>query len=836
MNADHLFSLSALGGSLLGGPTLLTTAPHQFLTQIGSPAPAGVRVRSELLPPHHPPPVVVPTEDPHGITPTLAKLFTRLREARDANAHDLEKLTGGTITDPAYVRYAASDELLLALPMVARLPDRLGLHHWPKPLGQPHPDELVAPGPLRVLPDVEIHTAGTSLEALRNGRSAPLGNHPLTARILGRLTETPGATPAELAALAPACVLAETIAAWLVRLGVAGRAVPHAAHHRLWLTAGASPYGADQAIRHAPTLDIEGLPKNITDRLAAMRLPLERGAPTRIHILRNGCGQNTVPDLEAARRAGYTTVPVLRSHPGRLLIGPWLAPQGQPCPHCWHSTITEAASRPDLTLPFPNPAPDRLPDAIGRYIAKHLIGLDRRRFVFSLAVRTGAITKHPVMPDPACPHCGTAPPTTAPPSWGQPPVDVTTLPGLCDPVTGAAGTPHTPPVALTIAPELRTAFHVAFAAWTRRGMTPDHREFAAGKGRTREGARAGALAEALERRALSRLPSPARTRIREPGHRDITEPIVAANEVDLFGPEQRPGHADGTSTHPHNRRLPLPCPSDHRPLIQLRRLDGAPGPWIEAARAGGVDHAAAAAGCSNGVAAGPTLEHAIFRAFSELVERDATALWWYSMCQRPTIPLDALGTAREHARIAARGLRSVGRDLTLLDLATNRVLPTVAAVSFQGDSRPMLGLGASATHAIAATRAIAEIGQNLDFETGRNRLAGKGACRRAIDRLTRKTAPWLRPRGVERNLVNTPERASPLALLERASLALRVEPYWIDLTDPRWPLPVVRVIAPGLRHFWRRTAPGRLYTEPYHLGWTRRPLAFRDLNRLELLI
>jgi oxazoline/thiazoline synthase len=38
------------------------------------------------------------------------------------------------------------------------------------------------------------------------------------------------------------------------------------------------------------------------------------------------------------------------------------------------------------------------------------------------------------------------------------------------------------------------------------------------------------------------------------------------------------------------------------------------------------------------------------------------------------------------------------------------------------------------------------------------------------------------------------------------------------------------VIVPGLRHFYRRFAPGRLYDVPVKLGWRDRPLAEDELN------
>ena len=52
----------------------------------------------------------------------------------------------------------------------------------------------------------------------------------------------------------------------------------------------------------------------------------------------------------------------------------------------------------------------------------------------------------------------------------------------------------------------------------------------------------------------------------------------------------------------------------------------------------------------------------------------------------------------------------------------------------------------------------------------------------------------------------------------------------LEQTRPDIALPVVKVIVPGLRHFWARFAPGRLYEVPVTLGWRDRPLAEDQLN------
>jgi ribosomal protein S12 methylthiotransferase accessory factor len=52
----------------------------------------------------------------------------------------------------------------------------------------------------------------------------------------------------------------------------------------------------------------------------------------------------------------------------------------------------------------------------------------------------------------------------------------------------------------------------------------------------------------------------------------------------------------------------------------------------------------------------------------------------------------------------------------------------------------------------------------------------------------------------------------------------------LEQTRPDVGLAVVRVVVPGLRHFWQRFAPGRLYDVPVELGWCDQPAREQDLN------
>jgi ribosomal protein S12 methylthiotransferase accessory factor len=63
-------------------------------------------------------------------------------------------------------------------------------------------------------------------------------------------------------------------------------------------------------------------------------------------------------------------------------------------------------------------------------------------------------------------------------------------------------------------------------------------------------------------------------------------------------------------------------------------------------------------------------------------------------------------------------------------------------------------------------------------------------------------------------------------LAEREGLDVLV----LDQTRPDIDVAVVRVIVPGLRHFYRRFAPGRLYDVPVKLGLRDRPMSEDELN------
>jgi bacteriocin biosynthesis cyclodehydratase domain-containing protein len=241
---------------------------------------------------------------------------------------------------------------------------------------------------------------------------------------------------------------------------------------------------------------------------------------------------------------------------------------------------------------------------------------------------------------------------------------------------------------------------------------------------------------------------------------------------------------------------------------------------------------------SNGSAAGSSMEEAILQGFCELVERDAVALWWYHRSRVPGVDLESF-TDPWLAALRAHYAGPLRRRLWALDLTADLGIPTYAAVSAATD-RPgedvIVGFGAHLDPAAALTRALTELNQFLPAVQGRG---SNGSTRYAVadpetlDWLrTVRTAdePWLCPdpdqaptTAARPGIAPTGDLAEDVRGCVRIAAAAGLEVIVVDQSRPDIELAVCKVVVPGLRHFWRRLGPGRLWTVPAQLGRT--PLA-----------
>src|SRR5262245_52069417 len=241
---------------------------------------------------------------------------------------------------------------------------------------------------------------------------------------------------------------------------------------------------------------------------------------------------------------------------------------------------------------------------------------------------------------------------------------------------------------------------------------------------------------------------------------------------------------------------------------------------------------------SNGCAAGNTCEEAIVQGFLELIERDAYAIWWYNRLQRAHVDLDHFNDS--YVRDLQAQLADTGRRLWVLDVTSDLGIPTFVAIlhwTQNGQENIEFGSGAHFDSRIAVLRTLTELNQFLSIGlmgggTGeKSSLDGTTPLRlRDHPYLTPSDKPAVKPVfGAKFGGLDTREQVMAcVRLAERAGLDVLV----LDQTRPDIDVPVVRVIVPGLRHFYRRFAPGRLYDVPVKLGLRDVPLTEGELNPL----
>ncbi|HLK45223.1 MAG TPA: TOMM precursor leader peptide-binding protein, partial [Acidimicrobiales bacterium] len=253
---------------------------------------------------------------------------------------------------------------------------------------------------------------------------------------------------------------------------------------------------------------------------------------------------------------------------------------------------------------------------------------------------------------------------------------------------------------------------------------------------------------------------------------------------------------------------------------------------------------------SNGCAAGTSLEDATLQGFCELIERDSVALWWYNRVRRPGIDLSTFDDPYVGTVLAA--YERLGREVWALDLTSDLGIPAVGAISRVADGPQediLIAFGAHLDPKVALLRALGEMTQ---FIAGVHPTSVDGhelprfddpTFLRWCETATVANQPYLLPDASVAPLDGTrwqglaaDDLADDLRRCQETVEAAGLELLVVNLTRPDVGLPVVKVVVPGLRHFWPRYAPGRLYDLPVELGWCSTPTPEEELNPFPIFI
>jgi oxazoline/thiazoline synthase len=357
-----------------------------------------------------------------------------------------------------------------------------------------------------------------------------------------------------------------------------------------------------------------------------------------------------------------------------------------------------------------------------------------------------------------------------------------------------------------------------------------------GKGSTAEQAEASALMEAIERYSGIFQSDEIRVSKRftdfEAGEAINPENVLLFSEAQYRAPEAEPDES-----HPVPSRFDPSARMQWSPVWSLRdqRFRYLPASLMYFFYGGedGIYNAD-----SNGCAAGNTLQEAIVQGFLELVERDAYAIWWYNRSQREELDLNRFDDS--YVQDLRTQLGDQGRKLWVLDITSDLGIPTYVAIVHwmqNGHENIEFGSGAHFDSRIALLRTLTELNQFLSIGL-MNGGTGEKPSLDNVTPLELKNYPFLVPNGRPAAPIVIGSKFGPLdntrkqvdACVEVARQA-GLDFLVLDQTRPDVETSVVRVIVPGLRHFYRRFAPGRLYDVPVKLGLRDTPITESELTQ-----
>ncbi|MEN4005749.1 MAG: YcaO-related McrA-glycine thioamidation protein [Methanobacteriaceae archaeon] len=212
---------------------------------------------------------------------------------------------------------------------------------------------------------------------------------------------------------------------------------------------------------------------------------------------------------------------------------------------------------------------------------------------------------------------------------------------------------------------------------------------------------------------------------------------------------------------------------------------------------------------TNGLASGNKIEEAIFHGITEVIERDAWSLFEIKRNKAPEINLET--TRNPLINGIVDKFKKAGIDIKAVDLTSDVEMTTIAAVSddtvLKDPALLTLGVGTHLDPEIAVLRALTEVAQSRATQIHGTREDTTRAVfmrKAGYERMKRINRHWF---GESEEIIELDEikNQSGKSFKEDIKTSLKLlkkvgfsKALFVDLTRPEIEIPVVRVIIPGM--------------------------------------
>jgi len=231
---------------------------------------------------------------------------------------------------------------------------------------------------------------------------------------------------------------------------------------------------------------------------------------------------------------------------------------------------------------------------------------------------------------------------------------------------------------------------------------------------------------------------------------------------------------------------------------------------------------------SNGCAAGNTVEEAILQALFELIERDATAIWWYNRIDRPAYDLSNIND--DNLQLLDETLAEY--DYWVLDLTHDIGVPVMVAIGqHKHNSGLSFGFGCHLQSELAAQRALTELCQLIPIRDQKDAPFD-------FDAVVQDSFLFASKQSLTANqdVKSSGDIKNDIENIVQKLQSLQLETLVLNYSREPLPIKAAKVFVPGLCHIWPQLASQRLYQAPVDLGWLDKANCEKTINQHALYV